>query len=129
MVKDGTARGIKYGLKVDPDIARQRIVLQGASMRQNAITPQNNAYDTALFVRGKLNLYGVASTYTLPFIACANELAAKATRFGQGTLALEGTIVLNKWKARLAVSGTCPPDFVKVLIEIGAHSGVTWTGA
>lgn len=104
MVKDATSRINKYNAKIDPDAVRIRFNLQGAQMKENQIAKQTELAQLNGQVRAILDASAspnaVASCFSMPYQAYANELYGKSKKFTGLVFTQEADIVSAKWTSR-----------------------------
>lgn len=123
MVKSGTARSNKYANKVDSSVIKSRIDAQKTDMQANSASQQAQIANIQAQVRGILDQTpAIATSLSMPFMACALELWKKSTKFTAQNLQNEGGYVLAKWNSRL----TGVTNAHAKLVQIAGLFGVTY---
>ena len=123
MVKSATQRASNYANKVDSSVMKSRIDAQKANMIANNATAMATTATVQSYVRQLLDQTpAIATSLSMPFMACALELSKKAAKFTGQNLQNEGAIVLTKWNSRL----TGVTNAHAKLVSIAGYFGITY---
>lgn len=119
MVREAIYRIKKYAAKVDPDAVRIRFDKYKDDMVTQQQTRLSELSELQTKVRNILNEEGISPAFTMPYMACANELYRLKSSFSGKVFENEAKITLDKWYTRGCNS--------TVLVEIAKLFGITWS--